>query len=86
VLLVYTTIFSKIPFDNFVRTNAGELSQHQMPMDRERIKSVGISILGANSGVEGKYELGLDTIKLVNEEDVTYAPPGTYYFRCTLIL
>lgn len=64
-----------IPFDNFVRTNAGELSQHQMPMDRERIKSIGISILGANSGVEGKYELGLDTITLVNEEDVTYAPP-----------
>ena len=68
----------KIPFDNFVRTNAGELSQHQMPMHRERIKSIGISILGANSGVEGKYELGLDTIKLVNEDDVTYAPPGTY--------
>jgi len=44
-------------------------------MDRERIKSIGISILGANSGVEGKYELGLDTITLVNEEDVTYAPP-----------
>jgi hypothetical protein len=47
-------------------------------MHRERIKSIGISILGANSGVEGKYELGLDTIKLVNEDDVTYAPPGTY--------
>lgn len=78
---VYITFFCllpKIPFDNFVRTNAGELSQHQMPMHRERIKSIGISILGANSGVEGKYELGLDTIKLVNEDDVTYAPPGTY--------
>ena len=71
-------LLPKIPFDNFVRTNAGELSQHQMPMHRERIKSIGISILGANSGVEGKYELGLDTIKLVNEHDVTYAPPGTY--------
>jgi len=59
-----------IPFNNFIRTNAGEMSQTQITMYRERIKSVGVSILGGNSGVEGHYELGIDTISLVNEEDV----------------
>jgi len=39
-------------------------------MLRERVRSVGISLLGGNSGVEGKYELGIDSIRLVNEEDV----------------
>ena len=46
------------------------MSQTQIKMHRERIKSIGISILGGNSGVEGKYELGIDSIGLVNEEDV----------------
>jgi len=32
-----------------------------------RIRTVGISILGGNSGVEGKYELGIDSIKVVRE-------------------
>ena len=43
-------------------------------MFREKIKSVGISILGGNSGVEGKYELGIDSIRVVNEEDVAHTP------------
>ncbi|KAF9561963.1 complex I intermediate-associated protein CIA30 [Agrocybe pediades] len=59
-----------IPFDNFVRTNSGEMSQTQISMYREKIRTVGISILGGNSGVEGKYELGIDTIGLINEEDI----------------
>ncbi|KAF8907346.1 complex I intermediate-associated protein CIA30 [Gymnopilus junonius] len=59
-----------IPFNNFIRTNAGEMSQTQITMYQERIKSVGISILGGNSSVEGKYELGIDSIGLVNEEDL----------------
>lgn len=63
-----------IPFDSFVRTSLGEMSANQMEMFRERIKSVGISILGGNSGVEGKYELGIDSIKVVNEDDVVHAP------------
>jgi NADH dehydrogenase [ubiquinone] 1 alpha subcomplex assembly factor 1 len=46
------------------------MSENQISMLRERIRSVGISLLGGNSGVEGKYELGIDSIKLVNEEDV----------------
>jgi len=38
-------------------------------MYKERIRSVGISHLGGNSGVEGAYELGIDSIRAVNEED-----------------
>jgi len=38
-------------------------------MYKERIRSVGISLLGGNSGVEGPYELGIDSVRAVNEED-----------------
>ena len=64
----------QIPFDNFVRTNLGEMSVNQMKMFREKVKSIGISILGGNSGVEGKYELGIDSIRAVNEDDVVHSP------------
>ena len=60
----------QIPFDSFVRTNLGEMSENQISMLKERVRSVGISILGGNGGVEGKYELGIDSIQLVNEEDI----------------
>ena len=40
-------------------------------MYTERIRTIGISLLGGNSGVEGEYELGIDSIRAVNEEDVT---------------
>jgi NADH dehydrogenase [ubiquinone] 1 alpha subcomplex assembly factor 1 len=70
-----TSLFRlQIPFDNFVRTNMGEMSINQMKMFREKVKSVGISILGGNSGVEGKYELGIDSIRVVNEDDVVHSP------------
>ncbi|KAF9484324.1 complex I intermediate-associated protein CIA30 [Pholiota conissans] len=62
-----------IPFTSFVRTNAGEMSEYQMEMMTESIKSIGISLLGGNSGVEGKYELGIDSIRFVNEEDMAEA-------------
>ena len=62
---------SKIPFKDFVLTNAGELVPHQVQMYRERVRTVGISLLGGNSGVEGPYELGIDSIQAVNVEDVT---------------
>ncbi|RDX43795.1 complex I intermediate-associated protein CIA30 [Lentinus brumalis] len=60
-----------IPFKDFVLTNAGELVPHQVQMYRERVRTVGISLLGGNSGVEGPYELGIDSISAVNVEDVT---------------
>ena len=39
-------------------------------MFREKVRSIGISLLGGNSGTAGKYELGIDSIRIVNEEDV----------------
>ena len=70
----------QIPFDNFVRTSLGEMSTNQMKMFREKVKSVGISMLGGNSGVEGKYELGIDTIRVVNEDDVVHAPISRFIY------
>ncbi|KAL0572739.1 hypothetical protein V5O48_009219 [Marasmius crinis-equi] len=58
-----------IPFRNFVRTNNGELSEVTLEMS-DKLRSVGISILGGNSGASGDYELGIDSIRIVNEEDV----------------
>ncbi|KAI0703804.1 complex I intermediate-associated protein CIA30 [Cytidiella melzeri] len=60
-----------IPFNSFVLTNTGEISSEQVTMYRERVRTIGISLLGGNSGVEGTYELGIDSIRAVNEEDVT---------------
>ncbi|KAG0705726.1 complex I intermediate-associated protein CIA30 [Suillus ampliporus] len=63
-----------IPFENFILTNTGELVQYQIAMMRERIRTVGISLLGGNSGVSGSYDLGIDSVRAVNEEDVTRPP------------
>ncbi|KAI0048942.1 complex I intermediate-associated protein CIA30 [Auriscalpium vulgare] len=59
-----------IPFDDFVLTNTGEIASDQISMLTSRIRTIGISLLGGNSGVEGPYELGIDEIRAVNEEDV----------------
>ena len=40
-------------------------------MFRERVRTIGISLLGGNSGMEGAFELNIDSIRAVNEEDVT---------------
>jgi NADH dehydrogenase [ubiquinone] 1 alpha subcomplex assembly factor 1 len=39
-----------------------------MEMHRQKVRSIGISLLGGNAGVEGAYELGVDSIRVVNEE------------------
>jgi NADH dehydrogenase [ubiquinone] 1 alpha subcomplex assembly factor 1 len=56
-------IYSQIPLTAFVLTNAGEPVTSQVEMLRERIRTVGISLLGGHSGVEG--------IRAVNSEDTT---------------
>ena len=63
-----------IPFENFVLTNTGELVSEQIEMLRERVRTIGISLLGGNSGVSGPYDLGIASIRAVNEEDVTKPP------------
>ena len=39
-------------------------------MYKEKIRSIGISLLGGNSGSAGKYELGIESIRIVNDEDI----------------
>ena len=56
------------------------MSTNQMNMFREKVKSIGISMLGGNSGVEGKYELGIDSIRAVNEDDVVHTPKSMLIF------
>jgi NADH dehydrogenase [ubiquinone] 1 alpha subcomplex assembly factor 1 len=46
-------------------------------MYQEKVRSVGISLLGGNSLSAGPYELGIDSIRAVNEEDVT-GPEGAF--------
>jgi Complex I intermediate-associated protein 30 (CIA30) len=69
--LTRTSVPFQIPFQNFVLTNSGEVASHQISMYREKVRSVGISLLGGNSGFAGPYELGIDSVRAVNEEDVT---------------
>ena len=52
--------------DGFVMTKAGTINTQPVSMLRERIRSVGISLLGCNSGVEGPYELGIDGVRAVD--------------------
>jgi NADH dehydrogenase [ubiquinone] 1 alpha subcomplex assembly factor 1 len=73
----------KIPFSSFVLTNSGEIVETQMEILRERVRTIGISILGGKSGVEGPYELGIDNIRAVNPEDVTNSP-GTHKLVLTV--
>lgn len=65
---VDSNLLSQIPFRNFVRTNHGELSDIQLSMS-PMLRSIGISLLGGNAGIAGKYELNVDTFRIVNEED-----------------
>ncbi|TFL04020.1 complex I intermediate-associated protein CIA30 [Pterulicium gracile] len=59
-----------IPLQNFVLTNFGEMAESQIEMYREKVRSIGISMLGGNSGVAGEYELGIDSIWAANERDL----------------
>jgi hypothetical protein len=52
-----------------VLRNTGEIVQGRFRMDKGRVKSVGISFLGGHSGIEGRYQLAIDSIRAVNEED-----------------
>jgi NADH dehydrogenase [ubiquinone] 1 alpha subcomplex assembly factor 1 len=40
-------------------TKAGTINTQPVSMLRERVRSVGIYLLGGNAGVEGPYELGI---------------------------
>ncbi|KAI5122545.1 hypothetical protein M0805_005272 [Coniferiporia weirii] len=66
-----------IPFSAFALTSYGELATghaSNVRLEEERIRWLGISLLGGNAGVEGPFELGLNSIQAVNQEDV-HTPP-----------
>ncbi|EJU04763.1 CIA30-domain-containing protein [Dacryopinax primogenitus] len=62
-----------IPFRSFVLTNYGQPVPGKMEMNTEKVRTVGISILGGKFGIDGKYELGIDSISAINEPP--QAPP-----------
>jgi Complex I intermediate-associated protein 30 (CIA30) len=78
----------QIPFRDFVLTNTGEIVHEEVTMDREKVRTVGISLLGGNSGIEGPYELGIDSIRAVNEEDTVVVTglflPFFFFFQFEL--
>ncbi|KIY64563.1 complex I intermediate-associated protein CIA30 [Cylindrobasidium torrendii FP15055 ss-10] len=67
-----------LPFNHFVRTNHGQIAARREIMNKSRLKSVNIAILGGHCNASGNYELGIDSIRIVNEEDVKKddAPPN----------
>ncbi|KIJ23821.1 hypothetical protein M422DRAFT_217409, partial [Sphaerobolus stellatus SS14] len=63
-----------IPLEAFVLTSYGRVVSRDLTLLDHRIRTIGISILGGNSGVEGKYELGIKSIKAVTERDLEVVP------------
>lgn len=59
-----------MPFGAFRLTNSGELVDVPIKMGRDAVRSIGISLLGGNSGVQGQYDLGVDSIRVVNEQEL----------------
>ncbi|GAA99396.1 hypothetical protein E5Q_06094 [Mixia osmundae IAM 14324] len=55
-----------VAFDHFTLINSGDLSETQISMMREKIRTVGISVLGP---AEGDYELGIESFEAVNSND-----------------
>lgn len=48
---------------DFTLTNTGTLSETQIEMFREKVRTIGISVLGPG---EGDFELGLQSFECVN--------------------
>jgi len=68
-----------IPLDAFILMNSGEIVETEIPIkiDQEKIRTIGISHLGGHSNIEGAYELGIDSIRAVNREDIPDAPQAS---------
>jgi len=72
ILLSFLLTRAQIPFSSFIRTNMGQVTEARGDMGTQ-IRSIGVSILGGHSYIAGKYELGIDSIRLVNEDEVSSA-------------
>ncbi|KAJ6631038.1 complex I intermediate-associated protein CIA30 [Mycena sp. CBHHK59/15] len=64
-----------LPFTKFVPFTIGEPSPYPEMIDRERILSVGVSVLGGQNNASGPYELGLDSVWVTNKEDIEVDSP-----------
>ncbi|KIY43774.1 complex I intermediate-associated protein CIA30 [Fistulina hepatica ATCC 64428] len=62
-----------IPLRNFVRLERGEIAESEYDMDRDKVRTVGISMLGGKSNVQGTYDLGIHSIRATNEADILEA-------------
>lgn len=54
-----------VPFSDFTLTNTGTMSEAQIEMYREKVRTIGISVLGPG---EGPFELGVESFDCVNLE------------------
>lgn len=70
-----------VPLSSFVLTNSGALSETQVGMMRNKVRTVGLSLLasereaidqsngGGSLGVDGRFELGIRSVEAVNLGD-----------------
>lgn len=49
-------------------THGGHAQDSQISMGN-KLRSVGIALLGGHSNTSGQYELAVDSFRIVNEED-----------------
>lgn len=54
-----------IPFHDFVLTNDGNVESHQIELFRERVKTIGISLIDNRTG---PFQLEIDWIKAINTD------------------
>jgi NADH dehydrogenase [ubiquinone] 1 alpha subcomplex assembly factor 1 len=52
-----------LPFDDFTLTNNGQIQDHQVAMDKYRLKTIGVSILDR---MPGKFKLDIKWIRAAN--------------------
>lgn len=71
--------YAQIPFGSFVLTSGGETATGQVSMGKNKIRTIGISMLGGNARISGRYELGIDYVgAVVNVRRFLHV----YYVRC----
>ncbi|KAJ7678505.1 complex I intermediate-associated protein CIA30 [Mycena rosella] len=65
-----------LPFTEFQPFTIGEPNEFREYIDKENILTVGVACLGGRHNASGPYELGLDSIWAVNEDDLEEDSPG----------
>lgn len=75
----------QIPFSSFVLTSYARKAEGQSDISGERIRWLGVSMLGGNEGVDGPFELGIQTIKAVNDRDMDPLINGEWLSYCQVV-